>query len=193
MKSTTYIRKIKFLILPLLVASTNIYAAQCNTKQLDQLFNLMSQRGNLMRGVAAYKYMEKSSIYDANQELKLLQTSLDIADANQLNADKLMVFVQIQMDLSKQIENYWIQYWKAHPEDAPDPGITPDISSLRQQIAAIDGKLYPQIGANVNNLKRCSQDTITKQYNKAMNQIKGIPQAPDYNMLIIASLRNISK
>ncbi len=193
MLSNGYQKLAKLLAIPLLVLTTNTYAAQCNTKSLDSMFNLMAQRNSLMMGVAAYKYIKKSSIYDSKQELTVLQNSLNTADTYQLNADKLMVFVQIQMDLSKQIQSQLVEHWKAVPSDAPDPAITPDLSTLRGQIAAIDNKLYSQIAANVGNLKQCNKDTVLSQYTKAMQGIKGIPSDPDYNLIVIAALKNISK
>lgn len=193
MLSKCYKKTTKFIAITLLAFSANSYAAQCNTKSLDSMFNLMAKRNSLMMGVAAYKYIKKSSVYDAKQELGVLQNSLNIADTYQLNADKLMVFIQIQMDISKQIQTQLIEHWKTVPADAPDPAITPDLTTLRSQIAAIDAKLYPQIANNVSNLKQCSQSTILKQYTKAMQDIKGIPSDPDYNLIVIAALKNITK
>lgn len=167
-------------------------AGECDSKKLEPVFNLMAQRTMLMKGVAAYKFTQKQQIYDATTELKVLNNVRKIATTNKLDASDLMVFAQIQMDQAKQIQQYWLTYWDAHTEDQPDPGITPGIDSLRQQIDAIDAKLYTQLIANLPNLQICSQAEMRKQMNTAYEGIHGIPRAPDYNALVVSALSNIA-
>lgn len=171
---------------------TPSFAGECDSKKLEPVFNLMAQRTMLMKGVAAYKFTQKQQSYDANTELKVLNNVHKIATTNKLDSSDLMVFAQIQMDQAKQIQQYWLTYWNAHTDDQPDPAITPGIDSLRQQIDAIDAKLYTQLMANLPNLQICSQAEMRKQMNTAYSGIHGIPSTPDYNSMVISALSNIA-
>ena len=48
-------------------------------KKLDDLFATMAARSALMEGVAAYKFINKQTVYDSPRELKVLQNTQDIA------------------------------------------------------------------------------------------------------------------
>ncbi|MBX9865701.1 MAG: hypothetical protein K2Y14_02220 [Burkholderiales bacterium] len=184
----------KYLISLLLAfgISTTSFASECDSKKLEPVFDLMVQRTKLMEGVAAYKFTQKQQPYDAATELKVLSNVHKIAEDNKLDPSDLMVFAQIQMDQAKQVQQYWLNYWGTHATNQPDPAITPGIDSLRQQINAIDAKLYSKLIANLANLQICSQAEMRKQMSAAYTDVRGIPSTPDYNSLTVSALSNIS-
>lgn len=172
--------------------SQNVFAGECNTKKLDDLFATMAARSALMEGVAAYKFINKQSVYDAPRELKVLQNTQDIAKKNKIDSGDLMVFAQIQMDQAKFIQDYWIARWNANTDNQPDPEVTPGIDSLRKQINALDDKIYTQLINNLSDIEICNQPTILKHLDKAFSNVKGIPQSPAYNQLTASAIANLS-
>jgi chorismate mutase-like protein len=172
--------------------SQNVFAGECNTKKLDDLFATMAARSALMEGVAAYKFINKQTVYDAPRELKVLQNTQDIAKKNKIDSGDLMVFAQIQMDQAKFIQDYWIARWNANTDNQPDPEVTPGIDSLRKQINALDDKIYTQLINNLSDIEICNQPTILKHLDKAFANVKGIPQNPAYNQLTASAIANLS-
>lgn len=182
----------KNLLVILSVIVANSYAGECKIDQLNPLFQKMSERSTLMVGVAAYKYNQKSFIYDNEQELKILNDVAQIANKKNLDTSSLMLFAQIQMDQAKYIQHQEIVQWKQTPSSAPDRGITPDIKTLRTQISQLDEQIYSLIGSNIKTLQACPQETIFKNLERTYNN-SSIPSTSEYNKMIASALGNLSQ
>jgi cyclohexadienyl dehydratase len=192
----------KFIISLLLsILSFNFSSAQSNA-ELDRMYKLMAQRAGIMKEVAAQKWLHnhKSTVYNSNQELKVLNNAESVAIKNNLKPNSLLVFIQIQMDLSKHIEQYWFDYW--NNQSTPKESFTNDNSTinlqkLRERIKIIDNNLFKEIVKNLNLIHKISVEDLTDQakhlfINLNGEQIKGISYShPDYLKLLISALKEI--
>ena len=162
--------------------------ADCN--DYDQLFNLIAKRTSYMQTVAANKYLAvpRGNIYDAPQELKVLQNAQTQASNEQLESNVFLPFTQIQMDLSKQIQAYWFSYWRQYPQMAPKSGQYANLATVRQQIKTIDDQLYPQLAKLITNHPECPANQLNTKFAAQFTKIKGIPQNPDFRSLVVASV-----
>lgn len=170
-----------------LLISGNVFA---DCSGYEQLFTLMAKRANSMQSVAANKYLVKpqANIYVAPQELKVLQNAQSQAVKLQLESSAFLQFTQIQMDLSKQIEAYWFDYWQNNPKSAPKAGQFPSLKTVREQIRTIDNQLYPQLATLIKNHPECSQKQLQSMFYQQFSSIQGVPLNPDFRTLMLNSL-----
>lgn len=168
--------------------SVNVLAS-CNINSLATVYQLMAKRASYMQDVALYKYDSNENIYDANQELKVLQNNSQLANKLKLDNNSLLVFTQLQMDFSKQIEAYWIGQWNTKPDSKPNKEV--DLNDLRQNIVNVDKKLYPVIKASLKEFARCDDATKNRIFKQEFSVIQGVPVNPDFVGLINYSLENI--
>ncbi len=157
---------------------------------INKPLNLLVQRAALMQGVGVCKAKLKSSIYDANQEIRVLQNAKKLAKQNKLEEGSFLVFIQLQMDLSKQIEDYYLN--NATQQQLDQQG-SDCLTNYRDKIKKVDAKLYPAISKNIESIKK--DKNLTSQLKKLVKKqnIKGVPQNPDYLGLVSNSLQNIQK
>ncbi|MCF6764144.1 hypothetical protein L3V82_00030 [Thiotrichales bacterium 19S3-7] len=175
-----------------LVAATATYADDnCNIEKINTAFELMAKRTELIKGVAANKYVTDGKVYAAAQEVKVLNGAQAYAQAHGLNAGSFMLFSQMQIDVSKQIESYWINYWRNHPKQAPTKSTIQSLSTLRSELVKLDGRLFPALQAAVTSFKHCSNHQIQEAFNQQFSVIKGIPVSPSYGDMLLQSVKGI--
>jgi len=143
----------------------------------------------LLKDVAADKYVTHKSAYDATQELKVLNNVDKLANSVGLDNYSVMLFAQIQMDMSKQIEEYWLDIWNKNPSLAPKPGQYKGLTVVRSQIQVIDKQLYPALAKVPKN--QCGTYNIQEEFKSGFSQVQGIPTTPDFSMLMINSVLSI--
>lgn len=150
--------------------------------------SLLVKRAELMQKVGTCKKKVSSPLYDAGQELRVLQNAKQLANANNLETSSFLVFVQLQMDLSKQIENY---YWANVTNKQLGSIDSNCLSIYRDKVKKVDEKLYPAISKNINAIKddKHLYSRLSKLIKK--QKIQGVPQDPDYIKLLTKSLQNI--
>ena len=174
--------------------TTNVVVAYADCSAFQPVLNLMQQRALLLKDVAANKYNAHppQSVYDAKQELKVLNNLA--SNANKLGLDKnnLLQFAQLQMDFSKQVEEYWLSIWQANNALAPQTGSYKSLAEVRQQIQKIDGSLYPALALALNAKNKCNLSTLKNQFTTSFKSIAGIPQNPDFSELLTSALLNIT-
>lgn len=174
------------------VALTGVsHAADCDSSKLTKAFNLIAERAQVMQLVAADKYSDKTSIYAPARELHVLQNVQTIANKENLPLYPTLAFTQLQMDMSKFIEQYWLDKWLADPKSFNHKDL--DLSKLRTTISAVDESLYPTIKEALPSLKRCSLAISSKAFKEAMSKVQGVPSNPDYVNMMLASLMAISQ
>lgn len=178
---------IRVIVLIICVTTSTVVQARCVV--FKPAFNLMAQRANLLKDVAAYKYLTHKSSYDAAQELKVLNNVDKIANDLGFDSYSLMQYAQIQMDMSKQIEEYWFNIWKNNPKLAPKPGQYKDLTLVREQIQAIDKQIYPALRKAIEN--QCSVYDVQDMFKSNFEQIKGIPITPDFSRLMVNGVLSI--
>ncbi|MED7819134.1 MULTISPECIES: chorismate mutase [unclassified Francisella] len=157
---------------------------------VDQPLKLLVQRAALMQGVGICKSKLKGSIYDANQEISVLQNAKALAKQNNLEENSFLTFIQLQMDLSKQIENY---YLNNATKQQLEQQSTDCLTNYRDKIKKVDAQLYPAISENIKSIRKDKK--LASQISELVKKqnIKGIPQDPNYLDLVAYSLQNIKK
>ena len=160
----------------------NLSSTQC-------LFNYIQQRACLIKPISAFKYLNHKSVYAADFELVKLKNAEKFADEFEINPTSLKAFVQIQMNMSKQIEAYWQTYWKKNQ-------ITPDtsqsFSELREEITVLDTWIMLQTIKSLKQLHNQNQyQALIKQINLTLN-VKGLPQQPNFKLMLLQALLEIT-
>ncbi|GGF87569.1 chorismate mutase [Cysteiniphilum litorale] len=166
-------------------------ASDCDSSKLTNAFNLIAKRAEVMQLVAADKYSDKTSIYAPAREIQVLQNVQAIANKENLPLYPTLMFSQLQMDMSKFIEQYWLDKWLADPKSFDHKDL--DLTKLRATISSVDKSLYPAIKDALPSLKRCSLAISSKAFKAAMNKVEGVPSNPDYVNMMLASLVAISQ
>lgn len=146
----------------LLFCSFGVFSQQCSVSgTVLSLAKQIALRASYMKEVAAIKYKAygaQISPYSAEQEIKVLRSVEKVADELKLPQDKLMMYAQIQMDLSKQIEAYWIEAWRNHSSKIP---ATPEtLEQVRAKIQAVNATLYPAFKRAIPAMRDCSAAQI---------------------------------
>lgn len=155
-------------------------------QKLTQIFDLIAKRANLMKEVAANKYLKRQGVYVAAREIKLLDDTQKIAKLHSLPIYPLMIFAQMQMDLSKHIEQYWLDSWDRQPQSIPRKSSS--LNDFRLEIEHIDGQLYPAIKLATPLLKKLSLATIMPLFDAVMATVLGVPSSPNYGYIILYAL-----
>ena len=160
------------------------------SQELTQIFNLIAKRANLMKAVAFNKHITNHNIYCATQEIKLLRRIQKIATELSLPVYPVMIFAQIQMDLSKYIEQYWLDHWNKSDNQNHDNDFS--LKQLRLTIKEIDHQLYSAIKQAVPILKNFSLATIMPLFDQAMTKVPGMPLSPNYGHMVLYALTAIA-
>ena len=168
------------------VITSGAYGMNCENTKVQTVFNLISSRASLMQSVAADKYTQNKAPYAAAQEIKVLNHIEKIAEAQKLPLYPLLTFAQIQMDFSKQIEQYWLDTWHKDPQSFNKNHDS--LETIRQKITLIDQKLYPAIKAAIPELRSCPISKLSTLFDQSMSNISGIPTKPNYNQIMIHAL-----
>ncbi|TNF66314.1 MAG: hypothetical protein EP298_09180 [Gammaproteobacteria bacterium] len=174
-----------------LAAASSSYADHCDMTKVNTAFQLMAERTELIKGVAANKYVTDGNVYAAAQEVKVLNGAKDYALAHGLNAGSFMLFNQMQIDVSKQIESYWISYWRNHPKDAPTKATIKSLTTLRSELVKLDGVLFPALQAAIESFKHCSNQQLQAAFDQQFSVVKGIPNKPSYGDMLLQSVKGI--
>lgn len=159
----------------------------CPSAPTTCLFQYIHQRECLMQAVAAVKYQHHQPIYDANQENTVLLNTQKNAEKYHLNPIQLQIFSQIQMDLSKQIESYWITRWESQHLSPPKPSMK--LIDLRKTIAQLDQLTLSALIKSLPTLQNPKNyDTLSDQLTQSLN-LPGAP--PTYRLMLLTTLTQI--
>lgn len=150
-------------------------------------FDLMSRRAALLKGVAANKYQLGHNIYDASQELNVLQQVDKLAVKLDVERYSLLQYAQLQMDMAKHIEQYWLNLWQSNPLLAPKANQYQDLAEVRQQIQALDQQIYPNLAQAIKS-NSCTSIEIQTEFATSFKLVQGIPVAPDFSKLLVNSI-----
>ena len=171
--------------------------ADCQTTALTPLIQDMANRAALMQSVAAIKWSHvtnhKATAFDAAQEIKVLNAAQAAAEKYHLNVPGILVFAQIQMDLSTQIEAYWLNQWTSKQ---PSKASMIPLRMLREKITQLDTDIFLQLSQNQSALASCSVEQIHQQVtqyfvDKKGQPIAGIPQKPDFGVMLSQALKGV--
>lgn len=172
--------------------------AVCHSDTLSGAVSLIAKRASIMKEVAASKWYNapdhQAVAYSAKQEISVLNHAYNVAKENKLNPLSIMIFSQIQMDISKQIETYWINYWnnpKTPPQNKPSKQSIESLDKLRAEIGKIDTSLYPELKSSMQHIRQCSIKQVIPIFDNAFSDIAGIPKKPDYLDMFAQSFKSI--
>lgn len=175
--------KVIFISFSLLTVSN----LQAECLAFKPVFELMSKRANLLKDVAVNKYKLKQNVFDASQELTVLQRVDSQAAKFGLEKYSLMQYTQLQMDLAKHIEQYWLNLWQNNPQLAPKAGQYQDLANLRQQIQVLDQQIYPNLAQTIKS-NACTNIEIQDEFVTRFKLVKGIPVSPDFAKLMVNAI-----
>lgn len=165
---------------------------------LGELPSLLLERASLMKEVAAYKWLHATNHqavpYSARQERGVLLTAYHTANKLGLSPASVMLFSQIQMDFSKQIEYDWIQRWNTlHSKKRALPTLnsTPDLDQLRRRIHDIDIKLFPTLKAQLSHIHACDASRLEAQLQTTLKPITDFPEKSIFMKMYARSIQQI--
>jgi chorismate mutase-like protein len=140
------------------------YASQCNLAPISRLFELVASRSQYLESVAAYKYYNQQSVYDATQEQAVLTAVARYAKQLGLEEQSSLVFAQLQMDLAKQMEVQSIVSWQSGAQKVPPVATLPTLTQLRHDLRHHDSLLYSALAAAIPVLASCNQKQVQQAY-----------------------------
>jgi cyclohexadienyl dehydratase len=115
----------------------------------DTLPELIYQRLSLMKAVASYKLHENLEVEDLDREKEVLADIRQKALIYGIEIDTCERFFQIQMNAAKDIQQYWIEHWRAGTPPLPSSQdladhIRPKLTELGDAILrqSRDNRLY---------------------------------------------------
>ena len=116
--------------------------ATASDSELDQLLRLVDNRLQLMKDVAAYKFVNDVTIENEQRERLVIASAMTSAQHNQLNRESVEYFFRLQIQLAKIVQSGWIGSWRTEGRDTifdspvVDLGaeIRPKLISLGEQI-----------------------------------------------------------
>lgn len=143
---------------------TQTVSKEFNTDKitLKELAGLIAKRADYMKQVAMTKYADKqikAVIYDWEQENKVLEKTIESAENFDLPKATTLCFEQIQMDIAKQIQSYWINIW-SQQITGPIEQVVVSLPILREKIKKINQTLLLLISKSRHVLSRCPQKKI---------------------------------
>ena len=110
----------------------------------EPIFALIDQRLELMKDVAAYKYIEGLPIEDLKREAIVLQKATTAAEGAGLQADSVTAFFRSNIEAAKSIQRCWHHRWEdsttSPPQSAPHLG-----AEIRPQLIEIGNELNEAI------------------------------------------------
>ena len=109
-----------------------------------ELFELISQRLNYMKDVAAYKWVNGLPIEDLQREDVVLRGAVLAGLQRGITTESSRVFFQAQIAAAKEIQNYWFQAWEAGNEP---PSAPPDLNNVvRPALLRLGNRIVEVLG-----------------------------------------------
>lgn len=103
---------------------------------------LMAQRLDLARDVAWTKWARKLPVRDPAREAIVLERTLRLAEATDLNSAAALRFMRAQIEASCLQQEYWMQVWKNGP--GPPPGAPPSLDKIRRRLDSSFARLFAE-------------------------------------------------
>lgn len=160
--------------------------------ELVNLFEMIAGRAALIKQVAANKYLSQKPIYDAVQEINVLKQVKKTATEYRLPEAPLLIFAQIQMDMAKHIEQYWMDYWTKQPHSFEQETVIP-LTQIRERMQATGKLLYQAMSQALPALKSNSIEKKLMLFKQAFGDVKGIPSSPDYCQMMLHALVDVGQ
>ncbi len=107
------------------------------------VFQLMQDRLQLMKDVAAWKYARKAPIVDADREQQVLEATVQQASELGIEAASARRLFSLQIRLAVRVQESWISNWRS--ATAPQQDVRDLASQLRPQLDRLGTELLRSI------------------------------------------------
>ena len=120
--------------------------ATASDSALDQLLLLVDGRLQLMKDVAAYKFVNNISVENKQREQLVLASAISNAQHKQLNRESVESFFRLQIQLAKTVQSGWIEQWRAKGRDPSLDGPVVELSAeIRQKLISLGEQIVSKI------------------------------------------------
>lgn len=134
-------------------------AYQQQADSADSLKTLLTQRLQLMRDVAAYKWLNGRPVEDLAREQVVLDAAVSAGLTTGMTVDSSQAFFSAQIHAAKDIQYCWFEQWKTDPGTQPDQA--PDLNQqLRPELIRLGNAITAAI-------------TVTAQQPNGLIELRG--------------------
>jgi cyclohexadienyl dehydratase len=131
------------LLLTLLLPLSCVVNAEIPPAQVT-LLQLIDQRLDHMKAVAAYKWHNKLAVEDVNRERLVISKAVQLAENNGLDRESSRAFFIAQIQAAKNIQTTWLKAWQQG--SAPLPGSNHDLTNeIRPALLLLGDQIISQI------------------------------------------------
>jgi cyclohexadienyl dehydratase len=118
--------------------ATSIWVAAASVHADSGVLDLVDQRLNLMRDVAAHKWLNGLPIEDLDREATVIQNAAETALRHGIEVSTTRELFRAQISAAKEIQHYWFERWRVDdpPASAEDLNavVRPQLLALGEQI-----------------------------------------------------------
>jgi cyclohexadienyl dehydratase len=144
-----------------------------SARRIDNLFELIDARLQLMNDVAAYKYQNKLGIEDVAREQVILDEASIKALAYGLTPTSSRFFFAMQIEAAKEIQRYWFDEWA---NGAPLPTSTASLGDeLRPRILNLGDAILTSIAETY----PITDKSLATQFVRSVN-VEGLSDATKF-------------
>lgn len=153
------------LMVGLLMSPTGAANGPVSTPEFGRLLNLVDQRLQLMKDVAAYKYANHMAIENQQRETVVLANAMASARQLELNPATLEPFFRLQIEMAKKIQKSWIESWQAQGIAPNRQALSADLKTdIRPALLVLGTQLVEQLPLALPELKAANNlDQFSKK------------------------------
>ena len=153
--------KVAFLFLTLVMA-IQAYGSQ---SMEARLYENIAKRLSLMKDVALYKHENGKPVEDRKREKDILDRMHTLAKEHQLNANKMVAFMTVQMSVAKSIQyRHRADFLFEKPSGSPR-----DLNGIRRDISSITTNIFSELSAACQHHGFAKLDQSLASFNSAVN------------------------
>lgn len=119
--------------------------------ELSRFADLIVERLELMKGVAAYKFRARRPVEDLAREAAVIEAGMEQAGRLGIEPESVAPFLQAQMDAAKRVQRLWISAWQSNAAPAPEEerdlasDLRPAISNATYLVLRLLVRARPQL------------------------------------------------
>ena len=103
---------------------------KASSSELDELLGLVDERLQLMKDVAAHKFVNRIEIENSEREAHVLRRAMLSAQQVGLKPTTVEAFFRVQILQAKAVQNGWVEHWRTASEDTLSDTAIPDLSEV---------------------------------------------------------------
>ena len=119
---------------------------QASNSELGELLDLVDERLQLMKDVAAYKFVNNIEIENSQREALVLRRAMLSARQLGLEPEAVEAFFRVQILQAKVVQNGWVERWRAANEDPFSDTAVLDLSAeIRPKLIDLGEQIVQQL------------------------------------------------